>query len=28
MFRVMPSLTRLATGFVDLLDGIPEVNIG
>lgn len=28
MFRVMPSLTRLATGFVDLLDGTPEVNIG
>ena len=28
MFRVMPSLTRLATGFVDLLDGIPEGHIG
>lgn len=27
MFRVMPSLTRLATGFVDLLDGRPEVSV-
>lgn len=27
MFRVMPSLTRLATGFVDLLDGTPEVEV-
>jgi lipopolysaccharide transport system ATP-binding protein len=27
MFRVMPSLTRLATGFVDLLEGAPEVEV-
>jgi lipopolysaccharide transport system ATP-binding protein len=27
MFRVMPSLTRLATGFVDLLDAAPEVVV-
>lgn len=27
MFRVMPSLTRLATGFVDLLDATPEVVV-
>ena len=27
MFRVMPSLVRLATGFVDLLDGAPEVIV-
>ena len=27
MFRVMPSMTRLATGFVDLLDGTPEVDV-
>jgi len=27
MFRVMPSATRLATGFVDLLDTEPEVSV-
>jgi len=27
MFRVMPSATRLATGFVDLLDAEPEVSL-
>lgn len=27
MFRVMPSSTRLATGFVDLLDAEPEVRV-
>ena len=27
MFRVMPSATRLATGFVDLLDCAPEVEV-
>jgi lipopolysaccharide transport system ATP-binding protein len=27
MFRVMPSSTRLATGFVDLLDAAPEVVV-
>jgi len=27
MFRVMPSATRLATGFVDLLEGAPEVSV-
>lgn len=27
MFRVMPSLVRLATGFVDLLDGTPDVIV-
>ncbi|MGS1121649.1 ABC transporter ATP-binding protein [Rhodanobacter sp. UC4436_H3] len=27
MFRVMPSMTRLATGFVDLLSGTPEVEV-
>ena len=27
MFRVMPSAGRLATGFVDLLDTVPEVSI-
>lgn len=27
MLRVMPCLTRLATGFVDLLEGRPEVTI-
>lgn len=27
MFRVMPSATRLATGFVDLLDTAPEVSV-
>lgn len=27
MFRVMPSANRLATGFVDLLEGKPEVRV-
>lgn len=27
MFRVMPSLTRLATGFVDLLDDGPQMEV-
>ena len=27
MFRVMPSSSRLATGFVDLLEGKPEVRV-
>lgn len=27
MFRVMPSATRLATGFVDLLDATPELSV-
>ncbi len=27
MFRVMPSAARLATGFVDLLDTVPEVSV-
>lgn len=27
MFRVMPSVARLATGFVDLLDAVPEVSV-
>jgi lipopolysaccharide transport system ATP-binding protein len=27
MFRVMPSASRLATGFVDLLEGKPEVRV-
>lgn len=27
MFRVMPSAARLATGFVDLLDTLPEVSV-